>query len=254
MMKLRQQWIDHLVRFREQGMRVGDINPIAALADIICEQLHGGEIDRIDLTNTLDSLSDDLWKHQTKQLSFKTGFTTSLPHLPNLEDRDITRQLYRAVFTAHPTFALDPHVSATLCKEANSESPQIPKNAYGQRKRITLQDEHKEAMCAIRNARLAVCKLNGQILEQRQRQRPEDWRHQLPQMLGAATWVGYDLDGRSDISWSDSFKLRLTEKEQSLKIYCDALQATGIKAVETILGLLSEEQNATEEDIGHFVN
>ena len=57
-MELRQQWIDHLVRFREQGMRIGDINPIAALADIICEQLHGGEIGRLDLNNTLDALEE----------------------------------------------------------------------------------------------------------------------------------------------------------------------------------------------------
>ena len=102
-MKLRQQWIDHLVRFREQGMRIGDINPIAALADIICEQLHGGEIGRLDLNNTLDALGDELWRQQTRQLQLKVGITDNHLKLPKLDELDITQPLYRAVFTAHPT-------------------------------------------------------------------------------------------------------------------------------------------------------
>ena len=104
-MELRQQWIDHLVRFREQGMRIGDINPIAALADIICEQLHGGEIGRLDLNNTLDALGDELWRQQTRHLQLKVGITDNHLKLPKLDELDITQPLYRAVFTAHPTFA-----------------------------------------------------------------------------------------------------------------------------------------------------
>ena len=71
-------------------------------------------------------------------------------------------------------------------------------------------------------------------------------------MLGVSTWVGYDLDGRSDIGWADSFKLRLAEKAQSLSIYCKALRATGIKAVEIIIDKLDAERVATEGDISRF--
>ena len=42
MNELKKNWLSHLVNFREQGMRISDINPVAALADIICEQLYGG--------------------------------------------------------------------------------------------------------------------------------------------------------------------------------------------------------------------
>ena len=121
-MELRQQWIDHLVRFREQGMRIGDINPIAALADIICEQLHGGEIERLDLNNTLDALGDELWRQQTRQLQLKVGITDNHLKLPKLDEFDITQPLYRAVFTAHPTFSLTSDVSAALCNEAELET------------------------------------------------------------------------------------------------------------------------------------
>ena len=40
MTELRENWLSHLINFREQGMRISDINPVAALADIICEQLY----------------------------------------------------------------------------------------------------------------------------------------------------------------------------------------------------------------------
>ena len=131
MIKLKQQWIDHLVRFREQGMRVGDINPIAALADIICEQLHGGEIGRLDLNSTLDALGDELWRQQTRHLHRKVGVADNHLNLPELEEFDITQQLYRAVFTAHPTFALNSDVSAALCKEVEVETSEVPIEIIG---------------------------------------------------------------------------------------------------------------------------
>ena len=167
-MELRQQWIDHLVRFREQGMRIGDINPIAALADIICEQLHGGEIRRLDLSNTLDALGDELWRQQTSYLQLTVGITDNHLKLPKLDELDITQLLYRAVFTAHPTFVLNSDVSAALCSEAELETSTVPKNVYGERQAMSLQHEHDEAMGAICNARQAISKLNGQILEQLQ--------------------------------------------------------------------------------------
>ena len=39
----------------------------------------------------------------------------------------------------------------------------------------------------------------------------KNWKNKLPALLGISTWVGYDLDGRSDINWRTSFILRLKE-------------------------------------------
>ena len=71
-------------------------------------------------------------------------------------------------------------------------------------------------------------------------------------MLGVSTWVGYDLDGRSDISWADSFRLRLTEKAQALDIYLAALRTTGISAVMPFSEKLDAELSATRDDIARF--
>ena len=252
MTELRKNWLAHLIDFREQGMRVSDINPVAALADIICEQLYGGEIDRDDLDTILGQISGDLWARQRQHLRLQTGISNTSPPLPDLGDQDITQPVYRAVFTAHPVFALRHEVSMDLCSDAETDDAQMPDQPYAQRSGVTLQDEHAEAMGAICNARRAICDVNSAILQQRQAQRPKDWRTDLPQMLGVSTWVSYDLDGRSDISWADSFQLRLTEKAQALDIYLKALRTTGTAAAVTIIKKLDAELTATRGDIARF--
>lgn len=252
MAELRENWLALLVDFREQGMRISDINPVAALADIICEQLYGGEINRSDLFTTLDQISGDLWARQCQHLRQQTGIASTSPSLPDLGNLDITQPIYRAVFTAHPVFALRHDVSMSLCNDAETKEPQMPDQPYTPRRVVTLQDEHAEAMGAIRNARRAICELNAEILYQRRDQQPDVWRKSLPLMLGVSTWVGYDLDGRSDISWADSFQLRLTEKAQALDIYVEALRTTGITATALIIEKLDAELTATRNDIARF--
>ena len=252
MTELRQKWLSYLIDFREQGMRISDINPVAALADIICEQLYGGEIDRSDLDIVLKQISHDLWTHQYQHLRLQTGISKASYSLPDLSNRDISQPLYRAVFTAHPVFALRHDVSMALCSDAEADRAQVPDNPYAQRRYVTLQDEHAEAMETICNARRAISDLNSDILKQCQQHQSHDWRSRLPQMMGVSTWVGYDLDGRSDITWADSFRLRLTEKAQALGIYVDALRLTTINAVQPVIEKLDTELAATRADIYRF--
>ena len=252
MTELRENWLSHLIDFREQGMRISDINPVAALADIICEQLYGGKINRNDLDASLKQISHDLWTCQRQHLRLQTGIANTPTPLPDLSDHDITQPVYRAVFTAHPVFALRHDVSMALCSDAEANRAQMPDQPYAQRSVVTLQDEHAEAMGAICNARRAICDLNAAILQQRHEHQPDDWRTSLPQMLGVSTWVGYDLDGRSDISWADSFRLRLTEKAQALDIYLAALRTTGIAAAMPVSEKLDAELSATRDDITRF--
>lgn len=253
-------WLSRLYDFREQGMQIGDINPVAALADVICEQLYMGEIGRADIEATLAEIGDDLWKSKSQHLEEQTGISAPIPWVQGLEKRDITKPIYRAVFTAHPVFALRHDMSMRLCHEAESGDnkraeggdKKMPEGAYDQRLEVTLGDEHDEAMNAIRNARAAICGINAAILDQRKSSQPTNWRTDLPQMLGVSTWVGYDLDGRSDISWADSFRLRLAEKAEALSIYLADLSASNIAAAQPIIDKLQAEHTATLGDIQRF--
>ncbi|MEQ8556938.1 MAG: phosphoenolpyruvate carboxylase [Henriciella sp.] len=135
------------------------------------------------------------------------------------------------VFTAHPTFALsqslrkafaeyvsrdDETSRETLRAEANKPNRDWPDQ-------ITLLSEHEEAQEAIANARDAARTYGELIVGIAQNAFPDDWRDFRPVLPTIASWVGYDLDGRTDIHWSQSIALRLREKEAQLDYYSERL-------------------------------
>ena len=125
-------WLNQLTDFREQGMRITDINPISALSDVICDQLYTGMLCRADLQASLTDMGATLWQQQCQRLRNQTGITDhptdSAIDLANidLDQTDITAPIYRAVFTAHPVFALTQDASMALCAAAESDTDIIP--------------------------------------------------------------------------------------------------------------------------------
>ena len=252
-------WSSLLYDFRKQGMQITDINPISALADVICDQLYLGSINRDDIKASLVNMGGELWQQQSQHLQLQAGIVqpfsvSNFPDFKNIDlsKIDLSKPLYRIVFTAHPVFALNYDVSMALCSQAEGGKIKQPKDAYAARNSITLQDEHNEAMKAVHNARSAISALNYEILYDRQKNNFRDWRNTIPQILGVATWVGYDLDGRSDISWADSFQLRLAEKSQAIEIYVAALQAANIPSTDCIKKRLKTELKHCYNDIKRF--
>ena len=96
----------------------------------------------------------------------------------------------------------------------------------------------------MKNARLAIREINREILLNM------GGNKVVPQMLSVSTWVGYDLDGRDDISWVDSFLIRLKEKRIALEIYIEA--CSGYEILEDICEKLKNEHAATVNDIENF--
>ena len=184
-------WLEALGQFRKQGLRLADVNPISALADVICEQLYSGEINASDVGKVLDRQGGELWVQRGAVLRSQTGLTDQTDaqkfDLPDLSGRDITRPLYRTVFTAHPVFAMRDEASRALCRQAETGVETMPEDAFMPRAGVTLLDEHEEAMLAVENARGAVCRINAEILRQRQTTHSDSWRDELPEMLGVST-------------------------------------------------------------------
>ena len=54
---------------------------------------------------------------------------------------------------------------------------------------------------------------------------PDQWKTFQPVPVRLATWVGYDMDGRTDIGWSTSIRYRLSEKAMRLDRYAANLRA-----------------------------
>ncbi len=236
---------DRLKGFRQQGQVLADINPISALADELGEQLYRGELSETDLAEALDEIGQALWEQQGNYLRVKTGLSApqALPQ-ESLTGLDFSKPLYTAVFTAHPVFAATHSATKALAEQAVGQTYDMPKEAYSPRASVSLWDEHKEAMDAASHARAATRHVTRDLLELSGR------RDTLPQLLGIASWVGYDLDGRDDISWVDSFRLRLIEKQSALQSYC-ALSAP-IPCLRDIHERLVHEYEATQQDVIRF--
>lgn len=247
------EWLRNLYRFREQGMQVTDVNPVSALADLIGEQFYEGEVTAADLRRVLDLHAGELWQERVGGLRRQTGLEKpDAPAIPDLSGHDIARPIYRAVFTAHPVFALRREVSRLMCESASGGNVEMPDDAFAPRDRVTLDDEHAEAMQAVRHARAAVNGINADILRQRQVTHAGEWRDTLPEMIGVSTWVGYDLDGRSDITWIDSFCLRLREKEMALSDYLETIEALELSQLDDIAASIADERQRIDRDLAGF--
>ena len=233
-------------------MQVTDINPISALADIIGEQIASGDLSLERLGLFLDHHAVELWQHRVENLRMQTGLDGTAPQLPDMTSRDISRPVYGAVFTAHPVFALKPEVSAAMCNHAVAEAGVVPDGAFAPRQSVTLDEEHSEAMTALKHARAAVNEFNADILRQLRSADPDGWRKTLPAMVNVSTWVGYDLDGRSDINWTDSFRLRLREKHVALRAYELAVRDSSIDILLPIADRLAVAVATTSQHLKAF--
>jgi phosphoenolpyruvate carboxylase len=137
------------------------------------------------------------------------------------------RPQLHAVFTAHPTFLLTPAQSEAVAAAASCEQPigDAPCVAPADRLPITLAHEHDQAIRAMAHAQDARDRIVGSLLEHAQQRWPDEWHQLQPLPFRFATWVGYDMDGRTDITWSASIGFRLAEKAERLARYRAALEA-----------------------------
>src|SRR5690606_23003787 len=146
------------------------------------------------------------------------------------------RPLLHAVFTAHPTFLLTPGQAEAVAGAAGSEDPvdtgvcAVP----AERPEITLAHEHEQAMRAIAHAQDARDTLVARIMGHAGRQWPQEWTRLQPLPFRFASWVGYDMDGRTDIGWAQSIGFRLAEKAERLARYLRSLEV--IDAGHPLLG------------------
>ncbi|MET1755295.1 phosphoenolpyruvate carboxylase [Novosphingobium sp. RD2P27] len=130
------------------------------------------------------------------------------------------------VFTAHPTFLLSRAQSEAVTTSASSGdfSEASVCVASPQRDTITLDHEHEEAMAALTRGQAARDRINTRLFDIAAARFPKKWKSLQPMPVRFATWVGYDMDGRTDISWSTSIRYRLQEKALRLASYAASLE------------------------------
>jgi phosphoenolpyruvate carboxylase len=165
------------------------------------------------------------------------------------------------VFTAHPTFALSRDLrlamAAYITRPTATGRTALGKLVHADgrtwNQAITLDGEHAEAQDALKHAAEAQAAYGEQVLSLARKAFPDRWRELRPFLPTLASWVGYDLDGRTDIPWFRSIHLRLSEKSAQLTRYAAALEdiLDGVKAPAPLTALVRRLKRAAKATEGH---
>ncbi|MGP1397870.1 MAG: phosphoenolpyruvate carboxylase [Inquilinaceae bacterium] len=159
--------------------------------------------------------------------------------------RRVEQESFGVVFTAHPTFSMSGDLMRILAAlatghAADGETLSVAATAdlaakaahleHRPDRDMSLAVEHALSLEAIGHAQEALRRAYGILLEVAQTLYPDRWSELTPRLMTLASWVGYDLDGRSDIEWTDTFHKRLKVQRGQLAHYLsevrDLIQST----------------------------
>lgn len=231
--------VDELLqRLRELAQRTAETplyNPVFQLSHEISRKLESGAIGLDTVEGWIEALyADSLDSRAARLAHLLLGEDEATPVADFAAFRARwERPALHAVFTAHPTFLLSDGEYEAVARRALGEKAASAGDAPPE---ITLAYEHGRAMAAIANAQTARDRIVGELCAEARRRWPDEWRGFAPLPFRFATWVGYDMDGRTDIKWHTSIGFRLAEKAERLGRYAESLAA--IDGAHTLLAEL----------------
>jgi len=202
-----------------EGLARGDlkIRDIAAVVDAVAREALAGRAARFRAHHDIDG-ADDRFAAARRSLEAAAaeGWDAFAARAG--------REAYGVVFTGHPTFAMQAEDYARLDRLiAGEDAPSHPLRAP--RAAPSLGEEHAAAQRAIAHAREQIRETRRIALAVARERFPDRWTTLDPAILTLASWVSYDLDGRTDIHWGETFAVRLSEKADQLDRYAADLKA-----------------------------
>ncbi|MGE0410299.1 MAG: phosphoenolpyruvate carboxylase, partial [Amphiplicatus sp.] len=164
------------------------------------------------------------------------------------------------VFTAHPTFAMSRALRRAFAARAEAADETARSEAaaavaelpHAPDTEISLVAEHEDAQKAILRAQESLRAIVDAMLVWAQARYPADWTLLAPAPLSLATWVGYDLDGRTDIHWGQTFTLRLQEKSLQLRRYAETLRGMKLESARSVAAQLESAAAFASEQAAKF--
>lgn len=208
-------------------------NPVFQLSFDLSRALERGEVSLDDLAVLVAELECDGLRARANRLrTLLKAPADPAPLAAAEEDFDAfaarwQRPQLHAVFTAHPTFLLAPAQREAVAAAASGPGgfDDTVCAAPATRGAVTLDHEHAAAMAAMARAQDARDVIVARLLDEARARWPQEWRSLRPLPFRFASWVGYDMDGRTDIGWHTSIAFRLAEKAERLARYTASLEA-----------------------------
>lgn len=228
------------------------LNPTAQVAFRLSRSLEAGEVSAASLGQLAKSLGNRAFMRRADHLSSYVGPSDEdglKARIKSLVDAVATRdgdpvsfEKFKAfwghartgaVFTAHPTFGISRQLREIMVEIATARDEGARRQAMDRLQEhehapdagITLQDEHDQAQAAIVQLQDALTWAGDQILQCAALVWPDKWKEIDIRPVSVASWVGYDLDGRTDIGWQQMVRLRLDEKAAQLHRYQSEVQS-----------------------------
>lgn len=253
-MKLNKQLLNRLSELYDATRESPMSNPIAQLGFELSRKLESGKLGLDQFDESTQDLVQDAFLERASRLHdllAPTGAEENEARLSALAtesaktDYDTfvncwTRPLLGCVFTAHPTFLLSPPAYCALARHAADPDTAANFDRLENQSAPSIEEEHSAALSAINCAADAQSRIVHLLAGVARESFPEQWRTFRPTPFEFATWVGYDMDGRTDIEWTTSVRFRLHEKQNQLNRYISLLQpladqdATIAEVVETL--------------------
>lgn len=227
------------------------VNPVLSTARLLGDALEEGQLSLTDVTTLVQTLRDSAFLLRARRLHRYVGgaesnatterlnavarrVIASLPvPTPEAFQAAVNPVRFAAVFTAHPTFALsNPVYSALADCASHAVLPEKPPFFETHRRDTppTLEEEFTLATQAITRARDAMDQLTAALLETARQHWPDKWTSITPHPVIATSWVGYDTDGRTDIGWWVTLRMRLRMKLFQLVRLKEQVIASGVIA------------------------
>ena len=219
----------------------------------LSRELEVGEVSLEAVADLVQALTMEAFEARAARLAHYLGdcnpldlqarLTTLFQTLAQADDFDAYARALAAapfgvVLTGHPTFGLGQDLSLALIELATghdsggrtlSPEDREPRLAlargrrHGPPENLTLDLEHAWSVTALQSAHTALETVYACALEVARRKWPQHWTQLTPRLLTLATWVGFDQDGRTDVTWQVSIGKRLQLKVAALERRRDAL-------------------------------
>jgi phosphoenolpyruvate carboxylase len=208
-------------------------NPVLSVALALSRRIDEAALDAASLGALIRRLADAAFRERAERLARYAGETGSAQYArraarivrPDPADSPVPWAGYRAaverprfaaVFTAHPTFSMPFPTAVLLARAAHDASARAIAPPAHRPAPVTLDEEFAQASGAIAHARDAIDALVAALIDAARTHWPDRWTTLNPAPVLAASWVGYDTDGRTDIGWADTLRFRLRMKAMGL--------------------------------------
>ena len=243
-----------LSRVRAQAAADPFSNPILLFALDLTLRVDRGEIDLAGLETLVQQLTAEAFSDRAGRLAIYLGENTiaanadAICALIEQKARAGSFEEFRAamaccmfgiVFTAHPAFSITLELAHKLAELATGQTVEgVALDQAGREDRmkavlrtehrppaeLSLEVEHTWVTEALNQAHDALEGVHRTALRVAREHWPEDWTRLEPRLVTLASWVGYDQDGRTDLTWTRTITARLKDKLAMIERYRDKIE------------------------------